>query len=383
MSPRLRRAAGIAAAAVILVLLGWRLWPRSETTSAAAAPPAAAPDGSVQLAPSQVQGLGITLAPVRRADSVPVTGLPAQTEAPLEASQQVASPWAGTVSALLVHEGEQVRAGQPVLRLRSQEALRAGADLARAGSEADVASRQARRDAQLLAEGIIPAARSEQSQAQARAAQAELARARDALGGARVRLAEGGEIALLAPISGKVLRRMVRPGDALLAQEPALLIADPARLDIGFAVAAGLRAQLAPGLRVALADGSAARVAAIGADLDPASQQVPVRARFEDPAGHVPGERFAVTLLLPAPADALAIPAQALLPDGERHVAYARDGDRFRAVRITRVLGNDGVHAVVQAPTLRPGMDVVTRGTAALKALLPTPAAAPASAPAQ
>ena len=383
MSPRLRRAAGIAGAAAFLVLLGWRLWPRSETTSAAAAPPAAAPDGSVQLAPSQVQGLGIALAPVRRADSVPVTGLPAQTEAPLEASQQVASPWAGTVSALLVHEGEQVRAGQPVLRLRSQEALRAGADLARAGSEADVASRQARRDAQLLAEGIIPAARSEQSQAQARAAQAELARARDALGGARVRLAEGGEIALLAPISGKVLRRMVRPGDALLAQEPALLIADPARLDIGFAVAAGLRAQLAPGLRVALADGSAARVAAIGADLDPASQQVPVRARFEDPAGHVPGERFAVTLLLPAPADALAIPAQALLPDGERHVAYARDGDRFRAVRITRVLGNDGVHAVVQAPTLRPGMDVVTRGTAALKALLPTPAAAPANAPAQ
>lgn len=382
MSPRLRRAAGIAGAAAILALLGWRLWPRSEATAAAAAP-AAAPDGSVQLAPSQVQGLGIALAPVRRADRVPVTGLPAQTEAPLEASQQVASPWAGTVSALLVHEGEQVRAGQPVLRLRSQDALRAGTELARAGSEADVASRQARRDAQLLAEGIIPAARSEQSQAQARAAQAELARARDALGGVRVRLADGGEIELLAPIAGKVLRRMVRPGDALPAQAPALLIADPARLDIGFAVGAGLRAQLAPGLRVALADGSAARVAAVGADLDPASQQVPVRARFEDPAGHVPGERFAVTLLLPAPADALAIPAQALLPDGERHVAYARDGDRFRAVRITRVLGNDGVHAVVQAPTLRPGMDVVTRGTAALKALLPTPAAAPANAPAQ
>ncbi|MGE4367143.1 efflux RND transporter periplasmic adaptor subunit, partial [Thermomonas sp.] len=373
---------GIAGAAAILALLGWRLWPRSEATAAAAAP-AAAPDGSVQLAPSQVQGLGIALAPVRRADRVPVTGLPAQTEAPLEASQQVASPWAGTVSALLVHEGEQVRAGQPVLRLRSQDALRAGTELARAGSEAEVASRQARRDAQLLAEGIIPAARSEQSQAQARAAQAELARARDALGGVRVRLADGGEIELLAPIAGKVLRRMVRPGDALPAQAPALLIADPARLDIGFTVAAGLRAQLAPGLRVALADGSAARVAAIGADLDPASQQVPVRARFEDPAGHVPGERFAVTLLLPAPADALAIPAQALLPDGERHVAYARDGDRFRAVRIPRVLGNDGVHAVVQAPALRPGMDVVTRGTVALKALLPAPAGAPAGGSAQ
>ncbi|MCR6495239.1 hypothetical protein LJB71_02585 [Thermomonas sp. S9] len=64
-------------------------------------------------------------------------------------------------------------------------------------------------------------------------------------------------------------------------------------------------------------------------------------------------------------------------------MAYARDGDRFRAVRIPRVLGNDGVHAVVQAPALRPGMDVVTRGTVALKALLPAPAGAPAGGSAQ
>lgn len=369
---RLRSVVGGISAAVILGLLGWRLWPRSEVV-APSTPITPAPDGSVRLAPSQVQGLGIALASVQRATDIPVTGLPAQTEAPLEASQQLASPWDASVVSVLIDVGQTVRPGQPVLRLHSPEGLRAGAELTRAQSEAELALRQARRDAQLLAEGIIPATRSEQSQAQARAAEAELARARNAVGGIRIRLAEGGTIELLAPIAGKVLRRMVRPGDALSAHQPALLIADPARLDLAVSVPATLRTRLAPGLRLTLPDGRTARIAAVGADLDPASQQVPVRARFDDPSGHVAGERILVTLLLPAPAGALTLPAQALLPDGEQHVVFVRTGDRFRAVRISRVLGNDGTHAVVLAPALQPGAEVAIRGTAALKALLPPP----------
>lgn len=372
MSPRLRRAAGLAVAAVILALLGWRLWPRGEAASEPLAPQAAA-DGSVQLAPSQVQGLGIALADVQAAREVPVPGLPAQVEAPLEASQQVVTPWAGTVSAVLVHEGVAVRAGQPVLRLRSAEALRAGAELARAAAEAGVAAQQARRDAQLLAEGIIPAARNAQSQAQARSAQAELARAQDALAGARVRLAAGGEVELLAPLAGRVLRRMVRPGDPLPAQAPALLIADPARVDVAVAVPAALRAQLAPGLALRLDDGQRAQVVAIGADLDPASQQLPLRARLDGTGGLLPGTRLEATLLLPAPAGALALPAAALLPEGAGQVAFVRQGDRFRALPVAQVLGSADGQAVVLAPGLRPGMQVVVRGTAALKALLPPP----------
>lgn len=371
MSPRLRRTAGIAGAAVILALLVWRLWPRGEASIGANTPVAAA-DGSVQLAASQIQALGIALGRAERASHVPLPGLLAQTQAPLGASQQVSSPWAGTVSAVLVQEGEIVQAGQPVLRLRSPEGLRAAADLARARSDAALAQRQAQRDAQLLAEGIIAAARQQQSQAQAQAAQAELARAREALTGVRS-LAGHGEIELLAPISGRVLRRFVAPGDALTPQQPALQIADPDQLEIRFGVPASLRGALRPGLPLQLADGSHAQVVAIGADLDPASQQIPVRARLQTPGTHVAGERFEVTLLLPAPPAALALPRSALLPDGEAHLAYWRNGDRFHAVRIAQVLGSAGDTVVVMAPGLTPGAEVAIRGTAALKALLPTP----------
>ncbi len=372
MSPRLRRTAGIAGAAVILALLVWRLWPRGEASIGANTPVAAA-DGSVQLAASQIQALGIALGRAERASHVPLPGLLAQTQAPLGASQQVSSPWAGTVSAVLVQEGEIVQAGQPVLRLRSPEGLRAAADLARARSDAALAQRQAQRDAQLLAEGIIAAARQQQSQAQAQAAQAELARAREALTGVRASLAGHGEIELLAPISGRVLRRFVAPGDALTPQQPALQIADPDQLEIRFGVPASLRGALRPGLPLQLADGSHAQVVAIGADLDPASQQIPVRARLQTPGTHVAGERFEVTLLLPAPPAALALPRSALLPDGEAHLAYWRNGDRFHAVRIAQVLGSAGDTVVVMAPGLTPGAEVAIRGTAALKALLPTP----------
>ena len=373
MRLRLTRHAGAVLAVGIIGLLTWRLLHHPQpTTTAASSPPVASPDGSVTLAPSQQQALGIALGKVETATSVPLPGLLAETQAPLGASQQVASPWAGTVTAVLIAEGQHVQAGQPVVRLRSVEALRAGADLAQARSEADLARQQASRDAQLLAEGIIPAARYQQTQAQARRAEAELARARESLAGARVRLADG-EVELLAPISGQVLRRLVRPGDGLMPQQPALLIADPDRLDIAFGVPAMHRAQIRPGLRVTLADGSQAEVVAVAADLDPASQQLPIRARLQSPGAHLAGERLEVTLHLPPPPGALLLPRAALLPDGDGYLAYLHRDGRFRAVKVTHVLGSTGETAVVLAPALTPGAEVVIRGTVALKAILPSP----------
>ena len=370
MSTRLRRALGATAMLLVLALVGWRLWPRTEAPAEAAAPQADA-DGSLRLAPSQVTGLGIGLARTTAAVSVPLPGLAAQAQAPLDASQQVASPWPGTVVALLVDEGEEVRAGQPVLRLRSLDAMRATAELARAQAEADAARRQARRDAALLSEGIIAASRNEQSLASARGAQAELARASEALSGTRTRIAGRGEVELLAPISGRVLRRSVAAGQSLSSQQEALLIADPRRLDLVVGIPAAYRGRLRPGLPLALADGGRATLVAVGADLDPASQRVRARARFDDASAHLAGERFEATLHLPAPEGAIALPRAALLPEGDGHVAFRRDGDRFRRVPIATLLGVDGEVAVVLAPALRPGVEVAVRGTAALKAMLP------------
>lgn len=182
-----------------------------------------------------------------------------------------------------------------------------------------------------------------------------------------------GEYTLLAPISGTVLRRMVGPGQALATLEEAFVIAEPGPLDVTFTAPVRVRNALAPGLEVRLPDGGRARVVAVGADTDPASQSLRVRARLDEaaPAAYLAGQQFSVTLLLPAPPGTWAVPTSGLLPSGQGQVLYQRDGQHFRAVPVQEVLGGDEAISIVRADGLRPGEQVVTRGTALLKSLIP------------
>ncbi|HEY9240082.1 MAG TPA: efflux RND transporter periplasmic adaptor subunit, partial [Burkholderiaceae bacterium] len=131
------------------------------------------------------------------------------------------------------------------------------------------------------------------------------------------------------------------------------------------------------GLEVRLPDGTSARVVAVGADTDPASQSLRVRARVADAigvgsgTGYAAGQQFSVTLLLPAPAGTLAVPTAALLPSGQGQVLYRQEGRRIRAMPVQELLGGDEATSIVRAAGLSPGAQVVTRGTALLKSLIP------------
>ena len=88
------------------------------------------------------------------------------------------------------------------------------------------------------------------------------------------RPAEGmpGEYEILAPQTGRILRRGVRPGQAMEAMAPAFLVAGGTGLDIVFTAPIGLHGELRPGLGVRLPDGGMATVVAVGADTDALSQ---------------------------------------------------------------------------------------------------------------
>jgi len=179
---------------------GWWAWTTQQTTvadkdaSEAVAQPNA---GGVRLNASQLRAQGVETALVKDAAVIPLDGLPAQTVAPLSTSAQVVAPYGGVVTRVLVDEGASVRQGQALARIQSKDVLTLQADLARARTEAAVAAAQARRDAALLAEGIIPATRNEQTQARAAAAQSTLQEANGAL--ARLRPVSGGNCWRLCP----------------------------------------------------------------------------------------------------------------------------------------------------------------------------------------
>lgn len=396
-SPRFARSlvAASAALAAAAVAAWWMLSrPAQEpaarapapASAAAPAPAAAAADAGLVLGAAQLRALNIATAAAGAATLLPVPGLPAQAAAPLAASAQVNAPYAGVVTRILIDEGAEVRKGQPLARIQSRDALAAQGELARARSEATAAALQARRDAALLAEGIIPAARNEQSQARTQAAQAGLQQAAGAL--AQLRMVAGGqagEYELLAPLSGQVLRRQLMPGQSVAALEAAFVVAEAGRMDVNFTAPLRLRSALQPGLLVSLPDGGQARVAAVGADADPASQSLRVRASVQGRAALAAGQQFSVSLQLPAPAGALAVPPSALLPSGQGHVLYVasdaagaeKGALRLRAVHV-QLLGGDESASVVQpaaqdgATALQAGDQVVTRGTALLRSLLPS-----------
>lgn len=382
-----RLAVAAVAAALAAAGAGWWLyWPRPAEPERAADAIAVDADGSLLLTRAQLQAQGLATAPATAATTLPVPGLPAQAAAPLEASVQVAAPYAGVVTRILVDEGATVRSGQPLARIQSREVLAAQSEQARARAEAAAAAQQARRDAALLAEGIIAAARLEQSQARHAAAQSALQQATGAL--APLRAAAGGlagEYELLAPMAGQVLRRNLAPGQAVAALDAAFLIAEPGPMDLNFSAPLRLRAAIAPGAPVRLPDGATARVVAVGADADPSSQSLRVRARIDAAANAhgalTAGQQFSVSLLLPAPDGAVAVPSTALLPAGDGHVLFVAVDDarglRVRAVAV-QVLGGDETASVVSvaaaphgASVLQDGSSVVTRGTALLKSLLP------------
>jgi RND family efflux transporter MFP subunit len=375
----------IVALAVVAIALGLGWWlshratpeTRQAAESASAAPAA---DGSVALSAAQLRAQGVETAAIGAAAQLPVPGLPAQAVAPLLASAQVVAPYAGVVTRILVDEGATVRQGQALARIQSRDVVTAQGDLARARSQAVAAASQARRDAALLAEGIIPASRNEQSQASAAVARSALREAEGALSRLRpVDDGQAGEYELPAPMAGQVARRYLTPGQAVAALDTAFVVVEPGLIDVNFSAPLRLRAAIQPGLPVRLPDGATARVAAVGADTDPASQSLRVRARIEPGQGgalYAPGQQFSVSLLLPAPEGALAVPSSALLPAGENHVLYVAEGGdpmRIRAVAV-RLLGADeglGVVTAIEPGRLAAGAQVVTRGTALLKSMVP------------
>lgn len=357
--------------ALVVLAVWWLRLPAPAGTEGEVAAPVADTQGRVRLSADQRESLGIKTVEAQAATTIPIIGLPAEAMPPLAASSQVTIPFSGVVTRVLVDEGERVVRGQPLLRLHSRELIGIQGDLARARSEAGLAAQQARRDATLADEGIIPTARRAESAVRASAAKVTLDEANAMLSQLR-RAPDGlpGEFDLLAGQPGLVLRRNVTPGKAVEAMSAAFVIADTDALDVRFSIPIALRAKLRAGLAIELPGGAQGVVVAVGADTDSATQTLRVRARAESPDDLVAGQQFEIALQLPAPPDAVVVPVSALQPHGQREALFVQDGASFRGLVVER-LGGDADSAVVRGAGLRAGMLVVSKGGSVLKSLAP------------
>jgi len=327
---------------------------------AAAATAAAA---ELPVSPAQAESMGLESRAVTAAQWIRVTRLPARVELDPRVRRVITARFAGTVSAVLVREGDEVKAGAPLLGVQSPAWAEAVA-LAQANSARLTQAAQAEGRARaLLDAGVI--ARRELEAAQSELAALRAAAASDAARSAGARVGPDGTVELPAPAAGRVLRRPHDPGDAVAEGEVLLEIASGDGLVALGSAPARLAGRIAPGMRASTAAGLTGEVTAVSAALDPHTQALAVR--FALPAGAAPpGQMIELAIARPAPPGTVELPSAAVVDvAGKPSVFVAHE--RGFAVQPVELLARDGASAWVSG--LPDGERVVSRGVLALKSL--------------
>ncbi|TCZ87124.1 efflux RND transporter periplasmic adaptor subunit [Lysobacter sp. N42] len=297
--------------------------------------------------------------------------------APLEprSEAQVVAKTSGVALAVYVEEGQQVRAGQTLVRL---DAARSALQAAQTAAQMRKLEANYARARTLAAEKLISANDNDQLRYDL-----ENARAANRLANLELSYAN-----VAAPISGVVAQRSIKPGNFVQINTPILRIVDTSRLEAVLNVPEREIAVLKAGLPVRMTvdalpgktfEGVVDRVAPV---VDSGSGTFRVIASFAGGGLLQPGMFGRIRIDYDQRADALVVPRVALLDDeGEPAVFAARGG---KVARVPVKLGYlDGEWAEIRSG-LKRGDQVVVAGKTALRdgsavQILGQPAARPAA----
>ncbi len=298
-----------------------------------------------------------------------------------DTTTQVFSPYSGRVVRVLASPGEYVKQGAPLLRIEASEFVQAQSDLLNSAATLKLARiNEERKHAAYDSKGG--------SLQDWQQAQADLAAAENASTAAANRLRILGqtnqEIAaietakktdattfVVAPIGGIVTDRQVGPGQYIQsgASSPVFsigdlstvwLVADVPETDAPF-IERGQDVEV----RVLALPGQTfkAKLTAIGAQVDPVTRRVPVRATLTNADSKLKPQMFAsFSIITSGDSQAPAVPEEAIVREGDQArvwVVAANNTLSLRSIHTGR--SNDGMVEVLEG--LRAGERVVTRGS--------------------
>ncbi len=233
----------------------------------------------------------------------------------------LAAPGPTRVTRILVVPGQRVAAGQTLIEL---DLTSFGAALQ--GSEAglEAAERAHDRAKRLADEGVGPRKDVEQTASELAKARADVANTRRAASLA----------VLKSPIAGIVTRMDAVLGGSVDVTQPLVEIVDPSAVDLVLNVTPSAAARVRVGAPVRIAAGStpageplgSGLVADVSGIVDSVTRSVTVRARLAAAKRSLRiGETIFATIVVATRASALAVPLDALVPDGDGFKVFVVD----------------------------------------------------------
>lgn len=272
-------------------------------------------------------------------------------------SAALGAPGPARISRVLVSTGQHVAAGDVLVEL-DQTAFEAAAQSA----QAQLAASQGAYDrAKRLAEaGIAPRKDVEQAAAELAKARADAATARRAA-----------QLSVLrAPISGVVTRVSATLGATADPTLPLVEIADPTATDVVLNTTPSDAARIHRGATVALVAGQSAggeslgagTVTDVGGTVDSATRSVPVRVRVTSARRPLRiGETVFGEIASAVRADAVVVPVDALVPEGDGFKVFVVDANSIAHARRVSVGGRTAALAEI-LDGVKAGEKVVTYG---------------------
>ena len=272
-------------------------------------------------------------------------------------SAALGAPGAARIARVLVTAGQHVSAGDVLVEL-DQTAFQAAAQSA----EAQLAASQGAYDrAKRLADaGIVPRKDVEQAAAELAKARADAATARRAA-----------QLSVLrAPISGVVTSVTATLGATADPALPLVEIADPTATDVVLNTTPADAARIHAGASVALVGGQSAEgeslgrgtVMDVGGTVDSATRSVPVRVRVTSTSRPLRiGETVFGEIATAVRADAIVVPTDALVPEGDGFKVFVVDAQSIAHARPVTVGARTAKLAEI-TEGLKAGEQVVTYG---------------------
>ena len=348
--------------------------PAAAATAAATAT-AATPAAAFAVSPAQLQALGIRLHKLTEPGAIAGMRYPAKVVVPPNQEQMVSAPVDGVVDRLLVNGQDNVRAGQPLLRLVSPEYGEMQLKVMEAAAKASLSQQTLARERSLFSEGIIPERRVQEAQAGAAgdAARQRQAEAALRLAGADAatlqRAASGGalqdSLTLHARAAGRVLAIDVKPGQRVKQADALVRLASFGELWLDIQWPAD-RTPPQSGQISVIGRGAVALPLSVGAMVSD-NQTLVLRARVTRGAEQLrPGETVQVQVPFDSHAAGWALPLQALARNGEQAYVFVRSATGFVATPVT-VLSSAGASVQVSGK-LATGQELATASVIALKA---------------